>query len=1272
MLFRSSMDERSTVSSIKRTHSLAQLDETYMTTSATSVFSPHNSTTSNTSAAVSGTTNTRLVRSAIMSRQPSFDQEVDGPKSSTQVKQLLKNHVLNRRRRYAAADRNWREDDRPHVSSVPHTTGNSFGHRPSPSHDQSPEFRIDRRVGHWHSADSTNSIDSESNCGSMTRAPDCFDQRHRICTTTAAERGGFPVCRRASVTGSFGFHNQMLEQPGINGDRQRILLDVLELPTAHAVLSKHGDQADVKQNPLSTPLEFATRLGNNIRKTTSESNLFDDSWPLRLVPQLLSDLSVESGDREAQSVQTVNSLPSECVPVVPVRRLSSNRRSSSSSLQAQVLHMLSSISVMRRRRSTPLEPLMEPPFRPESVELSTNRVLDTQNKFPVHLSTRSIQSSVGVDSTPARATKESQMKTCLIEPNRFVHVEKPQGLLETIRSLDPQLHLSGSAANCSTVLSRENEEMDWETDVDGPPVCSCNDFPKNLSRNSSRVDLAEGPNTVHPVISDSTADRSRILSRWLAVPVEDWTCTLAEPFTRTPVTHCLPTALAFDPSMLEHTCVCPNALDLTVHPECPDRMWFLLARLLHTYLQVPSQLSHRPAELLRVLQAAVAVDHPALQRGLANLTDLNPSFLLSLLARVPLIQFCQLVRARMATEEELCLFHSKDHVLTFGFIPDPVSPKLPSPPITTANSVAVLASLSVSSASSSSPSSSSFEHAQLVFRLAQRLCKLDCGGFGVDSDTVWNPSTTARAARLAVGQVLCLAHKVALNQLRNGFALIRPPGHHAEPDQAMGFCYFNAVAVAAMHLLRSHGLGKVLILDWDIHHGNGTKLATSLHPGLVYVSIHRYDAGTFFPGTGPVNDQLATSSTKHLRPDPDKLIQDSQQGIHGLSHLDCAQLINVAWEVPADQTCITSHPMDAGNRRAVWRQHYTRRRQRGRLEPRSSKDPDYAPANSTGSLYSGNSVRGTNSIRCFCRSGPGADGASSGSSQPCSVCLSNSAHSSLSSSLQSVSSFHSQPPTTTNPSNRIPIELPQGPCTHQQSNRRPLLGLSDAEYLAAMRCVVLPVAHEFQPDMILISAGFDAASGHGEALGGYAVSPGAFAWITRQCMALVNGRVVLALEGGYNPEVVSECVAACLNALLLPTPSTPWSPNLQLDPKHPRSSAPASAQSFNPEAYSIDAFQTACDWISTSELERRPCPEAVANLLSTIRHQARSGWRCMQQACEENVGMSFSAAMRMEQQAVNQCPVSSASEKVPTDSTAWYSCGSPLTTGLAQLHMDQS
>ncbi|VDQ04333.1 unnamed protein product [Trichobilharzia regenti] len=69
----------------------------------------------------------------------------------------------------------------------------------------------------------------------------------------------------------------------------------------------------------------------------------------------------------------------------------------------------------------------------------------------------------------------------------------------------------------------------------------------------------------------------------------------------------------------------------------------------------------------------------------------------------------------------------------------------------------------------------------------------------------------------------------------------------------MGFCYFNSVAIAALHLLREGIVSKVLILDWDIHHGNGTKLAAT-HPGLVYLSLHRYDGGTFFPGTGSVNN----------------------------------------------------------------------------------------------------------------------------------------------------------------------------------------------------------------------------------------------------------------------------------------------------------------------------------------------------------------------------------------------------------------------------------
>ena len=101
------------------------------------------------------------------------------------------------------------------------------------------------------------------------------------------------------------------------------------------------------------------------------------------------------------------------------------------------------------------------------------------------------------------------------------------------------------------------------------------------------------------------------------------------------------------------------------------------------------------------------------------------------------------------------------------------------------------------------------------------LTMLPCGGPGVDSDTYWNEHHTSAAARYAVGTVVELVKKVATNQLANGFGLVRPPGHHAESEEAMGFCYFNSVAIAARQLLRLPDIKKILIVDWAIHHGNG-------------------------------------------------------------------------------------------------------------------------------------------------------------------------------------------------------------------------------------------------------------------------------------------------------------------------------------------------------------------------------------------------------------------------------------------------------------------
>jgi len=106
-------------------------------------------------------------------------------------------------------------------------------------------------------------------------------------------------------------------------------------------------------------------------------------------------------------------------------------------------------------------------------------------------------------------------------------------------------------------------------------------------------------------------------------------------------------------------------------------------------------------------------------------------------------------------------------------------------------------------------------------------------------------------ALLAAGGAQELADRVIAADVDNAFALCRPPGHHAEHDLALGFCLFNNVAIAARHLQNEHGLDKILILDWDVHHGNGTQHSFEDDPSVLYVSTHQYP---YYPGTGAYSE----------------------------------------------------------------------------------------------------------------------------------------------------------------------------------------------------------------------------------------------------------------------------------------------------------------------------------------------------------------------------------------------------------------------------------
>ncbi|KAK0504659.1 histone deacetylase complex protein [Armillaria luteobubalina] len=226
---------------------------------------------------------------------------------------------------------------------------------------------------------------------------------------------------------------------------------------------------------------------------------------------------------------------------------------------------------------------------------------------------------------------------------------------------------------------------------------------------------------------------------------------------------------------------------------------------------------------------------------------------------------------------------------------------------------------------------------------------------------------TTRSALLSCGGVIeaCLAVAASDSSLKKALAIVRPPGHHAEPNEHMGFCFFNNVSVAARVVQERLKLKRILILDWDVHHGNGTQKAFNNDPTVLYISLHRYEDGQFYP-------------------------------------------------------CGTFGGMQS------------------------------------------------------CGEGPGLG---------------------------------------------FSVNIPW-----------PEKGMKDADYIHAFQKIVMPIAMEFAPQLVIISAGFDAAEG--DELGECHVSPAGYAHMTHMLSGLASGKVVVALEGGYNINAIAKSALAVTQVLL--------------------------------------------------------------------------------------------------------------------------------------------
>ncbi len=142
-------------------------------------------------------------------------------------------------------------------------------------------------------------------------------------------------------------------------------------------------------------------------------------------------------------------------------------------------------------------------------------------------------------------------------------------------------------------------------------------------------------------------------------------------------------------------------------------------------------------------------------------------------------------------------------------------------------------------------------HNSKLVAALERVCREDTPGI-IDYAPTYVTQSSFDDALLAAGGVLACTNAVLRGEANNAFAIVRPPGHHAEPNRAMGFCLFNNVAIGARVALE-HGMERVMIIDYDAHHGNGTQAAFLNEERVAFLSAHQFQPG-FYPGTGSMNE----------------------------------------------------------------------------------------------------------------------------------------------------------------------------------------------------------------------------------------------------------------------------------------------------------------------------------------------------------------------------------------------------------------------------------